>query len=174
MRLWQRLHLLFGFSPPTQTGPAKSDSPKATSKRGVEPDSPKATSKRGVEPERPKATSKKRAVKPDRPTATSKKRAVKLDRPKAKGAGEPVRLNVASVVALSTALRALEPGRRGWISFDEAARLFFPTGEHPSEWDEAGLRALGEFAAQTEHRSTPERNASQQRVYFTRIKTIIL
>ena len=174
MRLWERLQLLFGFSPPTQTGPAKPDSPKATSKRGVEPERPKATSKRGVEPERPKATSKKRAVKPDRPTATSKKRIVEPDRPKAKGAGEPVRLNAASVVALSTALRALEPGRRGWISFDDAARLFFPTGEHPSEWDEAGLRALGEFAAQTEHRSTPERNASQQRVYFTRIKTIIL
>ena len=189
MRLWERLQLLFGFSPPTQTGPAKPDSPKATSKRGVEPDSAKATLRRGVESEGPKATSKKKAVKPDRPTATSKKkrpvkpdrptatskkRIVEPDSPKAKGAGEPVRLNAASVVALSTALRALEPGRRGWISFDDAARLFFPTGEHFSEWDEANLRALGEFAAQTEHRSTPERNASQQRVYFTRIKTIIL
>ena len=175
MRLWERLQLLFGFSPPTQTGPAKPDSPKATSKRGVEPEGPKATSKkRAVKPDRPTATSKKRAVKPDRPTATTKKRIVEPDRPKAKGAGEPVRLNAASVVALSTALRALEPGRRGWISFDDAARLFFPTGEHSSEWDEANLRALGEFAAQTEHRSTPERNASQQRVYFTRIKTIIL
>ena len=162
MRLWERLQLLFGFSRPTQMGPAKPDSPKATSNRGVEPEGAKATPK------------KKRAVKPDRPTATSKKRIVRPDRPKAKGAAEPVRLNAASVVALSTALRALEPGQRGWISFDDAARLFFPTGEHPSEWDEAGLRALGEFAAQTEHRSTPERNASQQRVYFTRIKTIIL
>ena len=162
MRFWERLQLLFGFSPPTQPGLAKPDSPKATSK------------KRAVKPDRPTATSKKRAVKPDRPTATSKKRIVEPDSPKAKGAGEPVRLNAASVVALSTTLRALEPGQRGWISFDDAARLFSPTGEHPSEWDEAGFRALGEFAAQTEHRSTPERNASQQRVYFTRIKTIIL
>ena len=100
-----------------------------------------------------------------------------VDRPKAtskKGAREPVRLNAASEIALSNALRALEPGQRGWISFDDAARLFSSSGEHPSEWEEAGLRALREFAAQIEHRSTPERNAGQQRVYFTRIRTVSL
>ena len=75
MRLWERLQLLFGFSRPTQTGPAKPDSPKPTSK------------KRAVKPDRPTATSKKRAVKPDRPTATSKKKSLSQIGPKRR---EPV------------------------------------------------------------------------------------
>ena len=89
-------------------------------------------------------------------------------------AGEPVRLNATSEMALSDALKALEPGHKGWISFDDAARLFSPTGEHPSECDSEGFKVLGEFAAQIEHRSTPDRNAGQQRVYFTRIRTLNL
>ena len=85
--------------------------------------------------------------------------------------GEPVRLSATSEIALSKALKALEPGQKGWISFDDAARLF---GEHPSEWDSEERKAIGEFAAQLEHRSTPERNAAQQRIYFTRIRTLNL
>src|SRR5262249_60372723 len=84
----------------------------------------------------------------------------------------PKSLDATSETVLSNALRALEPGQKGWISFDDYARLFSPTGEHPSEWDEAGLRALGEFAAQLQHRSTPERDTVQQRVFFTRIRTL--
>jgi hypothetical protein len=80
-----------------------------------------------------------------------------------------VRLNATSETALSNDLRALAPGQRGWISLDDAARLFSPT--HQSQWDEPGLRALREFAAQIGHRSTPERNEREQRVYFTRIRT---
>ena len=75
----------------------------------------------------------------------------------------PRRLDATSETALSNALRALEPGQKGWISFDDYARLLSPPGE-PSEWDEAGLRALGEFAAQLQHRSTPERDTVQQRI----------
>ena len=98
------------------------------------------------------------------------------DRPKAtprKGL-KVVRLNAASKVVLSKALRALEPGQKGWISFDDAARLFSPSAEPPNEWDLASIRGLGEFAAEIEHRSTPERNESDERVYFTRIRTLIL
>ena len=85
-----------------------------------------------------------------------------------------VRLNAASKMALSKALRALKPGQKGWISFDDAARLFSPSAEPPNEWDQASVRGLGEFAAEIEHRSTPERKESDERVYFTRIRTLIL
>ena len=85
-----------------------------------------------------------------------------------------VRLNAASTLALSKALRALEPGQKGWISFDDAARLFSPSAESPSEWDQASIKGLGEFAADIDHRSTPERNKGDERVYFTRIRTLII
>jgi hypothetical protein len=78
------------------------------------------------------------------------------------------------VIALSNSLKALKPGQKGWISFDDAARLFSPTREHPSEWDGDRLKSLSEFAAQLEHRSVPERDAAQQRVYFTRIRTLTM
>jgi hypothetical protein len=90
------------------------------------------------------------------------------------GTDEIKRLNATSETTLSNALKALAPGQRGWISFNDAARLFSPTGEHPSEWNPAGAAALVEFAARIEHRSAPERNEGQQRVYFTRIRTLIL
>jgi hypothetical protein len=98
------------------------------------------------------------------------------DRPKAtpKKGLRVVKLNAASKVALSKALRALEPGQKGWISFDDAARLFSPSAEPPSEWDQDSIRGLSEFAAEIEHRSTPERNEGDERVYFTRIRTLIL
>ena len=63
-----------------------------------------------------------------------------------------VRLNAASKMALSKALRALEPGQKGWISFDDAARLFSPSINDPREWDEARMTALIDFAAEIEHR----------------------
>jgi hypothetical protein len=94
------------------------------------------------------------------PTATPKKRDVKV-----------VRLNAASKLALSKELRALAPGQKGWISFDDAARLFSPSS--PGEWDEACIRGLAEFAADIEHRSSPERNEGDERVYFTRIRTLL-
>jgi hypothetical protein len=101
---------------------------------------------------------------------TSQKREARAAKPTtSKQPGEPVRLD-----ATSETLKALEPGQKGWISFDDSARLFSPKGEHPSEWDSEGRKAIGEFAAQIEHRSTPERNAAQQRIYFTRIRTLNL
>jgi len=58
-----------------------------------------------------------------------------------------VRLNAASQGELSNALRALEPGQKGWISYADAARLFSPSAEHRAEWDEARIRRVTEFAA---------------------------
>jgi len=88
-----------------------------------------------------------------RPTAPPKKGDVKV-----------VKLNAASKMALSKALRALEPGQKGWISFDDAARLFAPSIKDPREWDEARITALIDFAAEIEHRSNPERNKGDERV----------
>ena len=99
-----------------------------------------------------------------RPAATPKK-----------GDAKVVRLNAASKVALSKALRALEPGQKGWISFDDAARLFSSVGRDPNEWDQARIRGLGRVSpAEIEHRSSPERNEGDNRVYFTRIRTLIV
>jgi hypothetical protein len=91
-----------------------------------------------------------------------------------RGDTKVVRLNAASKVALSNALRALQPGQKGWISFDDAGRLFSPSAEKPAEWDETRIRELAEFAAEIEHRSSLERNEGDNRVYFTRIRTLIL
>jgi hypothetical protein len=84
-----------------------------------------------------------------------------------------VRLNAASQGELSNALRTLEPGQKGWISYSDAARLFSPSAEHGAESDEARIRRLAEFAADIEHRSSPERNEGDERVYFTRIRTLL-
>ena len=84
-----------------------------------------------------------------------------------------VRLSAASQGELSNALRALEPGQKGWISYADAARLLSPSAEHGAEWDEARIRGLAEFAADIEHRSTPERSEGDERVYFTRIRTLL-
>lgn len=91
-----------------------------------------------------------------------------------KGDVNVVSLNAASKMALSKALRALEPGQKGWISFDDAARLFSPSTKNPKEWNEARIKALADFAADIEHRSSPERNEVAERVYFTRIRTLIV
>ena len=91
-----------------------------------------------------------------------------------KGDVKVVRLNGVSKEALSKALRALEPGQKGWISFDDATRLFCPSTKTPNEWDEARIGALADFAAEIEHRSSPERNEADERVYFTRIRTLIV
>jgi hypothetical protein len=98
-----------------------------------------------------------------RPATVSKKGEVKV-----------VRLNGASKEALSKALRALEPGQKGWISIDEATRLFCPSTKTSNVCDEDHMGALADFAAEIEHRSSPERNAADERVYFTRIRTLIL
>jgi hypothetical protein len=168
MHFWEWLKMLFGRS-------ATSDRPQ---KRAARPTSdPQKRAAKPTSDRQQKGAAKPTSHQPrTKPTSgRPRKRAAKptSDRQQ-KGTDEIKRLNATSETTLSNALKALAPGQRGWISFDDAARLFSPTGEHPSEWNPAGVAALVEFAARIEHRSTPERNEGQQRVCFTRIRTLIL
>ena len=79
-----------------------------------------------------------------KPTAVPKKEDVKV-----------IRLNAASKMALSKALRGLEPGQKGWISFDDAARLFSPSTKNPKDWNEARIKALTDFAVQAPNGTRP-------------------
>jgi hypothetical protein len=65
--------------------------------------------------------------------ATSKKKAARSNRNTSppKHGREAKKLQATSVVALSNSLKALKPGQKGWISFDDAARLFSRAGAHP-------------------------------------------
>ena len=150
--LWEKLQKLFGIS---RSSHARS----ATSKQKLRRSERNTTAVKAKQNKRKagRLATKQKATAPERDTTAAKT--------------GPRRLDATSETALSNALRALEPGQKGWISFDDYARLFSPPGE-PSEWDEAGLRALGEFAAQLQHRSTPERDTVQQRILFTRIRTL--
>jgi hypothetical protein len=153
MSLWEQLQKLFGISRSSHARSATSKQKSRRSERNTTAVKAKQNKRKAG-----RLATKQKATAPERDTTAAKT--------------GPKRLDATSETALSNALRALEPGQKGWISFDDYARLFSPTGEHPSEWDEAGLRALGEFAAQLQHRSTPERDTVQQRILFTRIRTL--
>lgn len=75
------------------------------------------------------------------------------------------RLDGSTEGRLSASLRALASGERGWITLEEAQALF-SADDDPltalSEFDELGLRAVGEFAAQ--NGCDPKREGD--RVYF--------
>jgi hypothetical protein len=81
------------------------------------------------------------------------------------GVGD-IRLNAVSEAALGLSLRQLSPGQRGWITIAEARQLFSSErdGHGLTEWDEPGIHAVNEFAAQK--RSTARRQGD--RVIFTR------
>ncbi len=61
----------------------------------------------------------------------------------------PVRLDAASKPSLAASIRALAPGRRGWISMAEAAHLFSVKDAAYAfgEMDDDGSRNLASFAA---------------------------
>ncbi len=63
----------------------------------------------------------------------------------------PVKLDASSKSSLGASIRALAPGRRGWISMSEAARLFSAKDAAYAfgELDEDGNRNLASFAATT-------------------------
>jgi hypothetical protein len=63
----------------------------------------------------------------------------------------PVRLNASSKSSLAESIRALAPGRRGWISMKEAADLFSAKEAQYAfgELDDDGNRNLASFAATT-------------------------
>jgi hypothetical protein len=71
------------------------------------------------------------------------------------------RLSAVDELALSASIRALVVGERGWITLSEARALF-------GEMDQVGKASLAAFAAEREHRSTPEVIPAEGRVYFTR------
>jgi hypothetical protein len=63
----------------------------------------------------------------------------------------PVKLDASSKSSLAASIRALAPGRRGWISMSEAARLFSAKEAAYAfgEMDDDGKRDLASFAATT-------------------------
>src|SRR5712691_4937947 len=74
------------------------------------------------------------------------------------------RLRAGNEAELVADIAALTAGQMGWISFEDHARLFSPTGEEPGEWDQEGLRRFGEFAAA--HRCDAVRRPAERRVYL--------
>jgi hypothetical protein len=62
---------------------------------------------------------------------------------------EPARLSAASEERLSSSLRTLPHGERGWITIAEAAQLFSPMEQEYAfgEMDDEGRLRLAEFAA---------------------------
>jgi hypothetical protein len=80
------------------------------------------------------------------------------------------RLNASSRSTLSSSLRSLPEGKRGWISFAEARSLFSAMDDQYAfgEMDEQGNANLASFAAEPEHRSTFDFMPIESRVYFTR------
>ena len=181
MSLWEKLQKLFGISRSSHARFATSKQKSRRSERNTTAVKAKqnkrkaaihATSKQKSPASERNSTVKARPNKRKAGRLATKHKATAPERDTTAAKTGPKSLDATSETALSNALRALEPGQKGWISFDDYARLFSPTGEHPSERDEAGLRALGEFAAQLQHRSTPERDTVQQRILFTRIRTL--
>ena len=85
------------------------------------------------------------------------------------------RLNASNRPALSSSLRNLYEGERGWISFAEARSLFSAMEDQYAfgETDEQGRDGLASFAAEPEHRSTFDFMPTEQRLYFTRRKVTL-
>jgi hypothetical protein len=79
-------------------------------------------------------------------------------------------LTASSELALSSALRQLRIGQRGWVTFADAARLF-STQAPPyafGEMDDLGKESLERFAADPAHRSDLQFMPQEARVYFVR------
>ena len=86
-------------------------------------------------------------------------------------AGEPrdlPRLAAADVSTLSASLRGFAQGRRGWITIEEARRLFSPAeGAYAfGEADDDGKAKLAAFAEA--HGSRYDFMPTEGRLYFTR------
>src|SRR5260370_15327657 len=92
------------------------------------------------------------------------------------GSATPVdarRLHASSISTLSSSLKTLHDGERGWISFAEARSLFSSMDDQYAfgEMDEQGKANLASFAAAREHRSTFDFMPTEGRLYFTRQET---
>jgi hypothetical protein len=86
---------------------------------------------------------------------------------------EARKLNASDEGTLSTSIKALPVGERGWITMSEARALFSSMDEQYAfgEMDEAGKRNLAEFAAESKHRCAFDIMPFERRVYFTRKAT---
>ena len=78
------------------------------------------------------------------------------------------RLSASTEAGLSSSLRALVTGGKGWITLEEARHLFSPMDQAQyafGEMDDEGRSKLGSFAAQNHYKIDlmPE-----GRIYFTR------
>jgi hypothetical protein len=80
-----------------------------------------------------------------------------------------IRLDASSEEVLSTSLRRLSPGQIGWITIDEARRLFSSADNATAlgMFDPSGTLALANFAAAAQHRSRAHR--TDGRVQFRRL-----
>jgi hypothetical protein len=93
-----------------------------------------------------------------------------IRRPSREAELEPIKLDGSSTQALSISLRRLSPGQDGWITIEEARRLFSADTDDATAltmFDPNGLRALSEFAAEAQHRSRAHR--PDGRVNFRRL-----
>jgi hypothetical protein len=87
---------------------------------------------------------------------------------------DALKLGANSESELSSSLRRLRIGQKGWITLERAASLFSPMEETQyafGEMDDGGKRNLSEFAALIEHRSSFEFMPVEKRLYFTRKAT---
>jgi len=82
---------------------------------------------------------------------------------------KPIRLDASTEALLADSLRRLPLGQRGWITIEEARRLFSSKAEDDNDaltkWDPEGVRRLSEFAVER-HRSTPLQKGG--RLFFRR------
>ena len=83
---------------------------------------------------------------------------------------DAARLKAGNESELSTSLRALPHGERGWITLSEARYLFSRMDDQYAfgEMDDLGKSNLGAFSGQSEHRSSVDIMPVEGRVYFTR------
>jgi hypothetical protein len=86
---------------------------------------------------------------------------------------DALKLGANSKSELSSSLRRLRIGQKGWITLERAASLFSPMEDQYAfgELDDEGKRNLSEFAALIEHRSSFEFMPVEKRLYFTRKAT---
>jgi hypothetical protein len=97
-----------------------------------------------------------------------------IRRPSREAELEPIKLDGSSTQALSISLQRLSPGQDGWITIEEARRLFSADTDDATAltmFDPNGLRALSEFAADAQHRSRAHR--PDGRVNFRRLSTFV-
>ena len=82
----------------------------------------------------------------------------------------PHRLDSSGEGALAASIKRLPVGVRGWISLENARRLFSREGRQYAfgELDEPGKQRLSDFAESADHRCQVDIMPGEARVYFTR------